>query len=106
MIPLEMAQDVLMWLSLYTPDDSISERRKTINKVSSVIIVILIFCGSITGCIFFLKHMINDLGMAVNALWLTTSVSYGLYMYIVLFFSRDKMRPMFESLAKIYDASE
>lgn len=106
MIPLEMAQKVLTWLSLCSPDESISERRKTINRVSSVIIVILIFSGSTTGAIFFLKHMINDLGLALNALWLTTSLSYGLYMYIVLFFSRGKMRPMFESLSKIYHASE
>lgn len=106
MVPLGTAQAVFTWLSLCSPDDNISETTKTINKVSSITVVILIFLGSMAGGVFFLTHMINDLGMALYALWLTISLSYGLYMYICLFMSRDKMKAMFKSLSDIYNASK
>lgn len=103
---MDTANGVLVWLNLCADDGSISEQKRMFNKISSVIIVVLIFLGSIAGGVFFFKHMINDLGMALYALWLTISLSYGLYMYIVLYLSRDNMKAMYKSLTDIYDASE
>lgn len=102
MKPLVTCELVLTWFCVYPVDDA---QQKTIWKVFSVATVVSLLSGWVGSAIYFGKYFSVDLEACLYAMFQISAVSSGLYMYIISFYTRHKIKAFFEHLSDIYDES-
>ena len=106
MRPLEANRRALKWLCLYPADFGTGTRKRAIYVIVAITFMSLWFVAFLSSIAFFWRFVSNDFQTALNAFWQIVSLAWSLYAFVVMLFSRQKIKWTFESLSDIYKASK
>lgn len=103
MVPLEMNQRVLRWLSGYPPRESDSRMRRLAYISFTLFIIMAHFLSAISSITFSSRNITVDLAVTLCSLFPIFGSSSMLFQSIVIIILRQKITAIFDGLAKIYD---
>lgn len=106
MKPLVTTTLVCRWFCICAPEDNSTTSKKIAYILLTSIAFVVTLALVAASMTFFMKNVSNDLEEALYALCQIVVHSGLLYVIIVAFFLRHKIRVIFNSLAEIYDASK
>lgn len=98
---LETNRQMLTLLCL-CPNEVISAKKKLVYAISTIVIIIIAICTFASSFAYFLKYLSNDLEKSLQTLYLAVAVMSYLDMFLAMFFSRNKIKAIYDDLTVIY----
>lgn len=106
MKPLATYQHVLKMLCAFPPDESTERWKKVLFVISGLSIFVCILCTATSSLTFVLKHLINNPAEGLWALFQVCGLTNMLYVLIISFVIRFKIKEIFDKLSQIYNMSK
>lgn len=106
MEPLKTNRRVLTWLCICLPNKDTRSIYEWIYAIFSWTVFTLNLCAFLFSALFFIKFISTDLESCLFALFQIFGAANVVYMTIIAFFHRQKIRAIFEGLSNIYAASK
>lgn len=103
MKPLPMIQRVLTWVSVLPAHENTSRWDKLAYLTFSATFMAVLLASGASSIAFILKHISFDIEQASYAMATSMAIFSALYMFIISYFARSKLKAMLNNLATIYE---
>lgn len=100
---LPTARIVLTWLCVYPPDVSVSNAKRKIHYIFTLIVIALQVIVFGVGLAFMLRYIMTDMAHSLFAFSVSLAHLAMIYVIIVAFFLRNEIPTIFETLQNIYN---
>lgn len=105
MKPLATTRQVLTWLCIFQPDNSVGNMKKLLYTVFSLGLFGFLVCQVISSACFFLRFVAVDMETSLYAIYPICSWTSASYVFVVAYISRHKISSLFTELTAIFDTS-
>lgn len=105
MKPLATTRQVLTWLCIFQPDNSVGNMKKLLYTVFSLGLFGFLVCQVISSACFFLRFVTVDMETSLYAIYPICSWTSASYVFVVAYISRHKISSLFTELTAIFDTS-
>lgn len=106
MRPLQSNQRMLIWLCAYSTEGTDDKHRNSAHVAFTAVVFATYVCFLGASIAYWLKFATVDLSETLYATIQITAALPMIKALIIMIFLRHKFKALFESLAKIYDASK
>ena len=106
MNPMATNRRVLTWFCAYPAPESTNKWTNLAHVAFTIAICVIFISGMLASTMFVIEYVRIDVEIALNAIFPVVALFGLVYMIITTIVLRYRIRDIFESLKKIYNASK
>lgn len=106
MWPLETNRRVMTWLYLHPANNNTGTVMKFIYAIIAIAVILFELPVVLGSLVYVWKYVSVDIETALRAVWPIAIFGTLVYSFIIMLFSRQKIKWTFKALSDIYDASK